>query len=259
MCQDGVSIVIPNWNHEVFLSRSISSALRAIEALDRRGVPAEVIVVDDQSRDGSTVLLRQLEALYHGCGLRILSLAKNQGLAAARNHGLSEASHRYIVYLDADNELIPENVLLLHRALRQTGAAAVFGNLLMRQMNAPAAWVISNLSFQPAIFNGNYIDAFAMVDRIQIIDVGLYDASCVAHEDYELWLHLASCGRKIVFVPVVFGYYYINANSMISRENAEQNHGAHRRIKRIFDQVGARASLPLETNCLRYHPDLGYL
>ena len=31
------------------------------------------------------------------------------------------------------------------------------------------------------------------------------------------------------------------------------------RINRIFDQVGARAQLPMQTNCFRYHPDLGCL
>jgi glycosyltransferase involved in cell wall biosynthesis len=258
--RDGVSIVVPNWNHEVFLPRSVASGLRGVEALARRGVPAEVVVVDDFSRDGSSQLLRQLEALHHARGLRVVARAANRGLAAARNFGLAEAAHRYVVFMDADNELVPETLPIFRQSLLNTAAAAAYGNLLVRGMNAPAAHgVLSNQSFQRGIFRGNYVDAFAMFDRVQVEDAGRYDASCAAHEDYELWLHLAATGRRILFVPAAFGYYYENAGSMINREQADHNAGVHRRVKRIFDQVGARSGLPLRTDCLRYHPDLGYL
>lgn len=258
--RDGVSIVIPNWNHEVFLPRSVASGLRGVEALARAGVPAEVLVVDDFSRDGSAKLLRQLEALYHERGLRVAARAENRGLAAARNLGLAEANYRYVVFMDADNEVEGENLPIFRDALRKTGASAAYGNLLVRGMNESSAHgVLSNQSFQRGIFRGNYVDAFAMFDRVQVLDAGRYDASCAAHEDYELWLHLAASGRRILFVPVAFGTYYENAGSMINREQADQNAVVHRRVKRIFDQVGARSGLPLETDCLRYHPDLGYL
>ena len=61
--QAGVTIAIPNWNHEVLLPRSVLSALRTVAILREQGVPAEVLVIDDFSRDGSLTLLRQLEAL----------------------------------------------------------------------------------------------------------------------------------------------------------------------------------------------------
>ncbi len=258
MIKDGVTIVIPNWNHEIFISRSIASAMRGVEILKDEGIAAETLVVDDQSRDGSVAMLRQLESIYFDRGLRVLSLGKNQGLAAARNYGLTEARYRYNVYLDADNELVPENLPYFYRALRETEAAAAFGNLLVREMNSRSALgVISNQSIQPTIFRGNYVDAFSMVDRIQLLDVGRYDSTCVAHEDYEMWLHLASNGRRVAFVPVTMGYYYINSNSMIKDHG--QNTQANHRINRIFDQVGARAQLPMASNCFRYHPDLGCL
>ena len=265
MERDGVSIVIPNWNHELFLPRSVSSALRGVEALRARGIEAEALVVDDQSRDGSTAMLRQLEALYYDRGLRVHAKAANGGLAAARNTGLDLARHRYVVFMDADNELIPENLFLFRRTLRETEAAAAYGNLLLRDLHdCEARDCVSNRSFQPPIFlpgiGGNYIDAFAMVDRVQVIDAGRYDPSCYAHEDYELWLHLASTGRRLVFVPVAMGYYYVNGTSMlVETKNSDQLDRVFGRIRRIFDQVGARDGLPLETNCVRYHPDLGYL
>lgn len=258
MFHPGVTIAIPNWNHELFLPRSISSALRAVTALGNQGIAAEVLVIDDHSRDGSLALLRQLEPLYFAAGLRVLALKANRGLAAARNLALQQARYRYIVYMDADNEIVPENLGAFVEALRRTEAAAVYGTLLVRdQTGRSAREVLSNESFQAHMFQINYIDAFALLDRVQVLDVGGYDASCAAHEDYELWLHLACEGRRIVFVPRVFGYYYRLPNSMISDYYA--NLKVIGRMKRIFDQVDVRNRLPLRTRFLRYDPAIGYL
>ncbi len=256
---NGVTIVIPNWNHEIFLARSIQSALRGVEALSEAGVDAEVLVIDDASRDGSLVLLRQLEALHHGRGLRILARRQNGGLAAARNLGIAEARYRHMVFMDADNELVPENLPVVHRAIVETRAAMAYGNLLVRELGQSTAHhALSNTSFQTKIFDygGNYIDAFAMIDRIQVIDAGWLSDACSAHEDYELWLHLATSGRTLVFVPVTLGYYYVLPNSMI-KEDQSINIRANGKARRMFNQINARSLLPLRTCCRRYHPDLG--
>jgi glycosyltransferase involved in cell wall biosynthesis len=204
----GVTIAIPNWNHELLLPRAIDSALRTIALLRDSGVPGEVVVIDESSRDGSPMLLRQLEILYRKDGLRVLAFADTDSLASSRNHALANARYRYIVFLDADNELIPENMPVFLRALEQTGAAVIYGNLLVRTAASRCALnMLSNETVQGKLFDGNYIDAFVLVDRLQLLDAGGYETSYRAAEDHEMWLHLAVNGRKIVFVPLVFGYY----------------------------------------------------
>jgi glycosyltransferase involved in cell wall biosynthesis len=256
----GVTVAIPNWNHELLLARSVGSALRAVRRLRAGGDPAEVLVIDDASRDGSAVLLRQAEALYYDDGMRVLVLEHNVGLAAVRNMALREASHRYVVFMDADNELLPENLHHFYRAARDTGAAAVYGNLLSRRQDSGHVAVLSNESFQDRMFGHNYVDAFGVFDRLQLLDCGGYsDHPAVrSREDWELYLHLAACGRKVVFVPMVFGFYHDVPGSMIKQSaNTEEDQKAH--VARVFDQLGARAKLPLNTRHLRYHPDVGYL
>jgi teichuronic acid biosynthesis glycosyltransferase TuaG len=254
----GVTIAIPNWNHEALLPRSILSALRATALLREQGIPGEVLVIDDFSRDGSLTLLRQLEALYSRHGLRVLAFGANAGLAATRNQALMHARFRYVAFLDADNELIPENLPIFLKTLEQTEAAAAYGNLLVRTASATSAHnVLSNESMQTRIFRGNYVDAFSVFDRLQLLDAGGYEPSLHALEDLELWQHLASNGRRIVFVPVVIGYYYTLPVSMGRDDAKDQAVGA--RILRIFNQVGIRQGLPINTNQLRYHPDIGYI
>jgi succinoglycan biosynthesis protein ExoO len=255
----GVSIVIPNWNHEILLPRSISSGLRSLEALRREGIPGEVIVHDDSSRDGSQTLLRQLEALYYDRGLRCLTFNSNVGLAASRNKSARYGKYRYVAFLDADNELIPENLSIFLRTLQETKAAVAYGNLLLRTPTSDRAhYMHSNECFQKKLFRGgNYIDAFSVWDKLQLLDMGGYDESYRTLEDYEMWLRLATNGRRIVFVPAVLGYYYVLPESM--SQDCQRLETTQARITRIYDQVKVRERLRTNTNHLRYHPELGYL
>jgi glycosyltransferase involved in cell wall biosynthesis len=255
-----VTVAIPNWNHELVLGRAVGSALEAAACLRAEGVPAEVLAVDDASRDGSPVLLRQLEALHYGDGLRVVALRRNVGLAGVRNRALAEAAHRYVLFLDADNELVPENLPLFYRAIRETGAAAAYGNLLTCRGDGPTGSVMSNESFQPRVFADNYIDAFALFDAVQLRELGGYsdDERVRAREDWELYLHLAASGREVVFVPAVLGYYHDAPESMIKQ--AAKHHAAQAgHLRRVFDQFGARRHLPLNTLHKRYYPGVGYV
>jgi glycosyltransferase involved in cell wall biosynthesis len=258
MYPDGVTIAIPNWNHEVFLARAIQSAMDGVRALKSAGTEAEVLVVDDASRDGSHALLRQLEARYYADGLRVHIHPTNRGLSASRNTGLLEAQFRYVLFMDADNALIGANAPFFHRAIRDTDAAAVFGNLLVRTLGQDMSTrLLTCESFQNRIFDGNYIDAFALFDRIQVADVGGYSSTLPGWEDWELWARLSTNGRRIVFVPLAFGYYYELPNSMI--RTAKNGEEIMARFKRQFNQTGFRSNLPMNTNQLRYYPEVGYL
>lgn len=256
----GVTIAIPNWNHEMVLGRAVASALDGVARVRAAGVRAEVLVIDDSSRDGSPTLLRQLEALHYEDGLRGLALPRNVGLAGVRNRALAEAAFRHVLFLDADNELIADNLPVFYRAAVDTGAAAVYGNLLTRRDGEADASVMSNESFQMRMFAHNYIDAFALFDAVQVRELGGYadDERVRAREDWELYLHLAANGREIVFVPSVLGYYHDAPGSMI--KEAARHHAAQAaHLRRAFDQFGARSHLPLNTLHKFYHPDVGYL
>src|SRR5437763_6811243 len=125
MPTDGATLIIPNWNHELVLPRAVRSGRRAGEELRPHGLHVEVLIVDDASRDGSPVLLRQLEALYFEQGVRVLAQPQNAGPSAARNLALTNATYRYVVFMDADNEVLPENVIHFYRSIRATEAAVV--------------------------------------------------------------------------------------------------------------------------------------
>lgn len=86
-----VSFVIPVFQGERYLGEAIESALVQTRP------PAEVIVVDDGSSDGSA-------AVAASFGDHVILLRQpNRGTAAARNSGLARASQRFVSFLDADD------------------------------------------------------------------------------------------------------------------------------------------------------------
>ena len=256
----GISIAIPNWNHEFLLARSIHSALKSVAILKEHGIDAEVIVNDDDSRDGSKTLLRQLEAYYNEENLRVLDQRDNGGPAVSRNIMLNNATYRYILFLDADNELIPENVPIFLQAIIDTQAAVVYGNLVIKTNDQDAIpGLHSNQSYTDHIIEANYIDNMALYDRVQVTELGGYTPENQPVEDWELFNHLAANGRLVVFVPAIFGLYYELPQSLVRDIDRSHHLKLNARMKRVYDQFGMRKQQIIKTRHLRYHPDVGYI
>jgi GT2 family glycosyltransferase len=86
-----VTVVIPNWNGREWLDACLG-ALGNGEL-----VPAEVIVVDNGSQDGSLEYLRSERP-----GVRVLALGRNTGFAHAANRGLAAASNESVALINTD-------------------------------------------------------------------------------------------------------------------------------------------------------------
>lgn len=100
--QPRVSVVIPCFNRWPHIQRAIDSVLaQSYES-------TECIVVDDASTDGSHA---SLASHYQGNSrVRLLSLNRNQGQSAARNHGARQASGELLCFLDSDDILLEDSI-----------------------------------------------------------------------------------------------------------------------------------------------------
>lgn len=94
-----ISVVIPCYNYGHFLVRAVESITN--DSLD----DYEVVIVDDGSIDNTPSVSDRLAREYPG-KVRYISQS-NSGAAAARNRGIDSAQGEYLLFLDADDELMP--------------------------------------------------------------------------------------------------------------------------------------------------------
>lgn len=250
--ENGVSFCIPNWNHRSFLPRSVGSAVRTVRALHHAGFSGEVIVVDDASRDGSQRALASMALMQADCVLDVILSPVNQGLPVTRTTAIARARFRWVCLLDADNEVIPENFLRFWQAAVSTRATLTYGNLLVRHEGRTTG-LLSNDMIDETICEGNYVDAFCIIEKERFLDLGGYRNDLATHEDWELLLHLIAEGQDVVFVPLVVGYYYVEYASMVQMMPVD-----HHRFQRMFNQ--RRVGLPLSFKGRRmYRPEVGWI
>ncbi|RZA02791.1 MAG: glycosyltransferase family 2 protein [Sphingobacteriaceae bacterium] len=99
MVEPLVSIIIPVYNSEKYLTETINSAINQTWA------NKEIIIVDDGSTDNSLAIAKQFE----NDRVKILN-QQNKGASAARNRGIAEAQGAYIQFLDADDLLSTDKI-----------------------------------------------------------------------------------------------------------------------------------------------------
>jgi|GEM_PF-287344 len=91
-----VSVVIPTYNRELVLPRTLDSVLRQSYA------NLEIIIVDDGGVDGTAAMLKEF---YPDPRITYVRLECNQGVHMARNRGLDLAKGEYVILLDSDDEI----------------------------------------------------------------------------------------------------------------------------------------------------------
>ncbi len=113
-----VSVIIPVYNAEKYISRCIDSVLgQSMQEI-------EVICVDDASKDSSLSILKQYEA--KDSRIRVIVQKENAGAAASRNLALQEAKGAYVYFLDADDYLDAEALEKLSLYAKETCAQLCF-------------------------------------------------------------------------------------------------------------------------------------
>ena len=120
-----LSIIIPAYNEE---RRLPSTLARVFSYLAQRGILAELIVVDDGSRDGTAELVRRSRThAPAGVQLRLLNNPGNRGKGYSVRHGMLEARGERLLFTDADLSAPIEEVEKLEASL-DAGAAVAIGS-----------------------------------------------------------------------------------------------------------------------------------
>jgi len=201
-----VTVIIPCYNYADKLPR-------AVESVIAQTYPAkEIIIVDNNSSDNTQKVAAQLAEQYPV--VRYINEPR-QGVAHARNRGIVEATTKYIVPLDADDEIKPVFIDVCVKALEADRSLALAYTRL--------EWVkedgTTGLSDWPGIYSydgfwqRNQVPTCCMYRRDIAQRLGGYRQRYAPEgqgaEDAEFWLRMGAYGygAKLATVEPLFRYY----------------------------------------------------
>jgi len=185
-----VSVIIPTYNRGWIINEAIDSVL----AQDY--VNYELIVVDDGSTDNTHDILNSYQKNF------LVLRQNNKGVSAARNRGLAAASGRFIAFLDSDDFWLPQKlsrqVDFFHSnpdaLICQTEEIWIRNNVRVnpkKRHKKP-----SGMIFEPSLSLCLVSPSAVMIKRNLFEEVGLFDETLPACEDYDLWLRV-SCRHPV--------------------------------------------------------------
>lgn len=241
-----VSVITNTYNDGRYLSRAIHSV--ACQTYDN----LEHLVVDDGSTDDTQAILD----LYDYDQLRVVRKSKNEGLAKARNTGLEFAKGQYVVYVDADDELLPRAVETLVTAMDSRDTLAICPSYFHVWTDGSTGVQRSprrRLSASDFGSGGmSVIGGFGgtMIDRRAIDAIGRFDSQLNHTVDFDLCLRLVRHGPMYGIDDVLYVYHRGHENQMSSRNHLED-------IERFLKKNGDRLSRFRRSN-LAYTLALGH-
>ena len=233
-----VSVVITTYNRAQLLPRAIESAQNAASDL-------EVIVVDDCSTDYTPTLCEKIP------DIRYVRLSHNQGLAAARNAGISESRSEFIAFLDDDDLRLPHSLDKQLRALNaDDGLAFCYGQALIgdaeRQLptgeiyplNCPHGDIFWDL------LEDNFIPMPTVVARkSSLVSEGGFNTALHLIEDWDMWLRLSERSPiAAIAEPVAIYRKAVAASGQMCSNGAELYKQAARVQRMALDRSRAQSS-----------------
>jgi hypothetical protein len=213
-----VSIVIVSYNTRDLLDACLTSIYRS-----RPGMAFEVIVVDNNSSDGSVPMLQSRFKL-----VSVIINNENLGFAAACNQGIRIARGEYILLLNSDTEILSDTLFRLRRLLSSIRPELKIGIIGCKIVNSdgtlqysagkfPSIWSTITDMFKPRHKRKYYLSgydeahevdwvtgAFMLIDRRLIQDAGLMDERYfMYYEEVDYCLKAKNMGWKVFYWPSI--------------------------------------------------------
>ena len=244
MNQADISVIIPTYQR----ASTVVTAVKSV--LEQTLRPAQVIVVDDGSTDGTYEILRK------EFGLDILLIRQeNGGVASARNTGLKHANQKYVGFLDSDDLWLPHMLETLVPVIQKDPELVVlYSNYYMgfedkrgrfiklgympshgkTRLERPARHLLSK--------NGSGILLqSSIVRRDACVEIGGFDEAYQIAEDTKFFLSLALLGPFAVWNEPLIVKLDEDSSEKLTQPTSERWRLAHARmILSIFAELGSQ-------------------
>ena len=252
-----VSVYLPTRNRHQLLREAIESVLGQTYR------DFELLIVDDGSDDtcatdgGTQAVITEFSARDHR--IRGFRHEKSLGAPAARNRAIAEARGRYLTGLDDDDLMLPRRLESLFAAKPEDHALVCSGFFLEKQGKRRRYNKRACLITLENILHYNLIDNQAMVLTERARNIGGFDESLKASQDYDFWTRLIECygPAKRISEPTYIRRESISSDAITwsprFAEGARQYTAKHRakmnsaqiRSQRLLHKITAREPISL--------------
>lgn len=236
-----IAVIIPAYNSASTIAQTLDSVASQTHRVK------QIIVVDDASPDHTLKIITQWQQQNPDTKIECLPLCENHGPAHARNHGIRNATSRWIAFLDADDAWLPWAAATLHQTINQSPHSS-FICAHTCPMEAPAPDTpsdpirVSPLNRQTLVSRNLVATSTVLVERQRLLDLQGFDEQFIGPEDYDLWLRLlAQSDATLIKAPVTRYRTTVGSLSMDDRTFLPQ---VLRVLRKAFAPEGALADLP---------------
>ena len=217
-----ISILIPTYNVEKYINKSISSIL--LQTYPN----IEICVVDDGSSDGTVENLKRLEKTYTGDKKLNFAYAEHRGVGATRTELLYSAHGDYIFWMDSDDSISANTILNSYLLLIKencdavridfttdyAGVVTMDNTAYMRLilMDRLKSYIVGTL-FKKELWTGLKFDELSLV------------------EDYEIYPKVAYRIKKVALIRATAYYKYVrNRDGSLTNMNQTKVTGLYPRM-----------------------------
>lgn len=185
---DKISVIIPTYNREKLVVKSVKSVL------NQTYKNIEVIVVDDGSSDNTEEALKKIKDER----LKYIKLSENVGACKARNRGIEESSGKYIAFQDSDDIFCVDKLKKQLDNLIENKSDLDFCKIRINDSciqvipNEQRDEIIDLNNIVDELCKGNFISTQAILAKKEVFDDILFDENLPRLQDYDLILRISS-------------------------------------------------------------------
>jgi glycosyltransferase involved in cell wall biosynthesis len=220
-----ISVVIPAYNAEKYIARTISSVLAQTTK------PDEIIIVDDGSTDNTASEIKKFAdsvTYIH---------QQNAGASVARNTGIEHAKSDWIAFLDADDQWLPTHLQCQHQILeRNPQLAWSTANFEICFCNDNKSQIKLDPDISKNLLAGkdyfeNYFEAFIagstgwtgtmLIKKNALKECGMFTPGQPVANDLDMWWRIAYRHRQIGYNPDSSAIYHFHVANSITKTHKD--------------------------------------
>ena len=198
--EEYISVVIPTYNREKTIKRSIDSVLKQTHKF------LEVIIVDDHSTDNTEKIVKKITDER----IRYVKLEKNEGANYARNKGIELAKYDLIAFQDSDDEWLEDKLKIQLKYLKQNNldfVASSYNQYINDMFNSVIPIKKVEANYLEKILISNFVGTVTILIKKEILIKEKFNINLPRLQDYELSIRLFSRYKgKFINIPMVNAY-----------------------------------------------------